>query len=440
MTAAKGITRATSSPIATAAIAKPAPAAMPIDAGVMSAFATITPVKPATGSTYVPSTGNAVGSATPPAYVPVGSISAPSVSAAPITAKAGANRQDVPMTLTPISQVPVASSPAAQPSYVPGPQANPVIPGTSSTYALPPAAYSPPASSASAPAAAPPPAAGAPDAPAPASPLPPDPAPPDPAAASPLAVPPAAPISTPATATAAIVVAPAPATVAPSVWTRILRFFGFSKAPAAPAPTVSAHGEPMRGAQTQTPQTQEQVAVALVRRARAGDQNAMATLDLIGKNARAGNARAQKSFDLCMAYARANPPQASGIRAGIYGEGGSWAPDDGTWDDSHDDGVMLPEGAKSDPLFADAVYLSHGPLLTDDAIIGYAARFGNEEMYAFSEGMRQAAPLPGHPSDRVVATSREGAVMGIARRIQQVRQPGANLGHYDPRIAAEIGT
>lgn len=365
-----------------------------------------TPLTPETSpSRYTPSTDNPVGAATQlyqsvakaPAYQ--GNLQIPTITmpgAGGLKGTSGPSASPAPST-SPAPSVPVAP-PAA---YSPSPPSPDQIPPIS--YGAAPSApdtsqqgysgYSPPAPAMS------------------------DPTPATVAANSPLAVPPAPPISTPGTASTALATTTSSPTVSVSIWTRILRFFGFSKAPAPPTTPATIHGE-------EPITTQEQGAVALVRRARAGDQNAMATLDLIGKNARAGNARAKRSYDLCMAYCKAHP-----VGADMGGEGGSW-------DDIEESITYWPEGSKSDPLMAEAVKLSFGPPLTNDAIIGYASTtFGaEEEVYAFAEGMRHAAPIVGDQG-----ASWQGAVVGIARRLQQARLPGANLGLLDPRLVAEIG-
>ncbi len=409
---------AVSAPLMTIA---PAPNVSPVPA--------ITSI-PAPAPSYTPSTTNAVGSATPNAYQDVAKVApyqAPvSAYQIPVMTMPDAGGLKPPPAPAP---APYAAPPPVPAPFVPAPFV-PIPPSTSGGTNVRPLPVAPPPSSHD-PGYYPPDASGySPSAPsyspAPASPASPSPSPPSPdpslsvtvASSSPLAIPPAPPISVPGSASpTSATSSPLPS---PSIWTRILRFFGFAKAPPAPPVTVAAHGEPLG-------MTQERVAVSLVRRARSGDQNAMATLDMIGKNARAGDVRAKRSYDLCLAYAKAHPEGSD-----IGGEGAAW-------DDVEDEILSLPQGSKSDPLFAQAIAISHGPLLTRDAIMGYAASSfgGEEEVYAFSEGMRTAAPLP-YGDSRTGHASFLGAVMGIARRIQQARDSVEGLALYDARMRAEV--
>ena len=87
-------------------------------------------------------------------------------------------------------------------------------------------------------------------------------------------------------------------------WTKLLELFGFGKKDAAAA----VHGEDgLQG-----------MAESVVRRARNGDQNAMALIALVRRNAMSGNPRAQASYAVMQNYVNQNPvgnPRISGDSA-----------------------------------------------------------------------------------------------------------------------------
>lgn len=77
----------------------------------------------------------------------------------------------------------------------------------------------------------------------------------------------------------------------PSIWVRLLQFLGFKK-----GATISGEMSVMADG-----------VAAVVNRARAGDQNAMALIALIRDNAARGNARARISMNLLMHYIKTHP-------------------------------------------------------------------------------------------------------------------------------------
>jgi hypothetical protein len=213
---------------------------------------------------------------------------------------------------------------------------------------------------------------------------------------------------------------------------------------------------------------------SLVRRARAGDQNAMALLREIGLAARKGADRARVAFMAILKYAKQNPaPEASGGLFGFGGEAPAGVPvaPQALLDTRHEHKTFsqaslppVPRGAL-DQLFdmeafpivvarvcryrnglgAAAVVLAAGPRLTQQQVEEMAVSlFGSDDASsAFLYGVK-------HPSDQdrmevaeeLDANLRRpfaaGQCVGRAVRLQQIRA-GAPFSLLSPAIGWEMG-
>jgi len=150
--------------------------------------------------------------------------------------------------------------------------------------------------------------------------------------------------------------------------------------------------------------SQEAAAASLVRRARAGDQNAMATLNLIRENAAKGEPKAVSMYDLLCGYVRRNPVQ---------------------------------EQRAAAKAFAAAVRLSHSDVLDNSRIYEYTSTMPEDEEAAFVEGMYQRPAFGSDP--RIRRANFMGQTIGLARRLQAVRMPQSRISHYDHACAWELG-
>jgi hypothetical protein len=220
-------------------------------------------------------------------------------------------------------------------------------------------------------------------------------------------------------------------------------------------------------------------AAALVRRARAGDQNAMALILEIGRAARAGaNARAKAAYAMLKKYIDRNP--AAPTEGGLFGFGGDVpsvpaAPGGllevrsargpvaaapavvkpplprGTFDRIFDPDafpvVVIRACRYRDGLAAAAVVLASGPIFTPPTVqeIGLST-FGSEETSAcFFHGVKCCtdADLREAASGFKEAYLRRpfvvGQCVGRAWRIQAVRRPGSRIGMYAPIAGWELG-
>lgn len=204
---------------------------------------------------------------------------------------------------------------------------------------------------------------------------------------------------------------------------------------------------------------------ALVRRARAGDQNALATILKVGEAARAGGARAAAAFSAIKQYIESNPakeftlgaeapvvmdtPQSTPMKTvdpelrkpplprGIF---------DRLFDPEYFALCIVKACGYRHGLPAAATVLASGPPLTNQAIqqIGLS-QFGSDESTAvFYHGVRfsgeeswkEVAPHLDPPLRRCLAI---GQCVGRARKIQAVRQPGSRIGAYSETAGWELG-
>jgi hypothetical protein len=209
-------------------------------------------------------------------------------------------------------------------------------------------------------------------------------------------------------------------------------------------------------------------AVGLVRRSRAGDQNATAMLVRIGEEARKGGQRALAAYQAAKAFIESNPSQPFelGTEPALVADGP--LPSDGAplvKVDPEKKKPPLPRGIFN-TLFkpdwtavtivracgyrngmpAAAAVLAGGAPLTNPAVRQFGAEnFGSDESTAvFYHGVRnptieawnEVAPHLDVPLRRCLAI---GQCIGQARKLQAVRQRGSQISQFDPAIGWEMG-
>lgn len=222
-------------------------------------------------------------------------------------------------------------------------------------------------------------------------------------------------------------------------------------------------------------------AASYVRRARAGDENAMAMLARIGEESRKGNKRASAAFAAMKDYIDRHPaqpftlgaeaaviadtPQTSSADSGSGYSQAITAPARPSSRDLEKRKPPLPRGI-FDKLFdpedfaltvvracgyrnglpAASVVLASGPLLTKPVVqqLG-VSNFGSEESTAvFFHGVKfsgeaswaEVAPHLDPPLRRCLAI---GQCVGRARRLQAIRMPGSAISNYSEVAGWELG-
>jgi hypothetical protein len=184
---------------------------------------------------------------------------------------------------------------------------------------------------------------------------------------------------------------------APSLLERVLAFFrglfGGSSKPAT------------MGAETD----RAAMAGAVVRRARNGDQNAMAILALVRDNAKAGQLQAKISLKLIEDYIRANP-------VGTVGFAGD---------------EKAANSASS--------ILSLGPKLDADCVTSLMNRAckTHAERDAFAAGVRGEQGAFRHPA--LTRAHKMGAIVRDARAVQAMKSPNVRISDVDSVIGWELG-
>lgn len=182
-----------------------------------------------------------------------------------------------------------------------------------------------------------------------------------------------------------------------SLWDRILALFGLSRKKSG---TASMGAERDRATEV----------AALVRRARAGDQNAMAMIAMVRRSADKGSMVAQVTSQMIRDYIAKNP--VPGARMGL-------------------------ETTTADPLYAKAVALSHGPLLSNARIANMTDALDGRSRELFFQGMKwassEAAPKRGAPPYEA------GRIVGMARALQAVRMPSSPVSKQNRVAGAEMG-
>jgi hypothetical protein len=213
-------------------------------------------------------------------------------------------------------------------------------------------------------------------------------------------------------------------------------------------------------------------AASYVRRARAGDENAMAMLYRIGEEARKGNPRVTAAFAACKEYIDRNPAQpfVLGAEPPIVADSPKQAAStalvvdppkvnpelrkpvlprgifDRLFDPDYFAVVIVRACQYRNGLPAAAAVLAAGPTLTNPVIHELGVRnFGTDEPAAiFFHGVKfsgedawsEVAPHLDIPLRRCLAV---GQCIGRARKIQALRQPNSRISQYSEVAGWELG-
>lgn len=171
----------------------------------------------------------------------------------------------------------------------------------------------------------------------------------------------------------------------------------------------------------QQTETMRKACEELVERARAGDQNAFATIDMVRQNAKKADPRARISHGFIAEYIRTHPI----------------------------DGAT---NIGSEPNMRAAVALANGPPLTKDRVQAYVSTFGHHSngrktkrlrgamMHGISSFGAECDPQVLVKLDAIERNLLElGRTVGMALRIQRTRSPNAPIGPYFNGAAWELG-
>lgn len=163
--------------------------------------------------------------------------------------------------------------------------------------------------------------------------------------------------------------------------------------------------------------SQGSAAENLVRRARQGDQNAMAIICSVRDEAKKKNPKARSAFQALRNFIRLNPPSTMGAE---------------------------PAPTPRIMSFAACIDLANGPPLDDTRIEDIAVSFG-AEAHLFLHGV-QKYKHDGYLSRlmRRVGLSKKPVLdlaksVGTARSIQNVRKPNSRISFFSPMIGWEMG-
>ena len=166
-------------------------------------------------------------------------------------------------------------------------------------------------------------------------------------------------------------------------------------------------------------EAQKDAAGSLVRRARSGDQNAMALLKHIGENAKQGNGKARYALKAVKEYIDQNPPKQEGEFFGT-------------------------EPDKQDSLMTVCVMLANGPPLSPQLVERFASSFGSEDagkLFIYGvvncnhEGLNALISKLGS-AGKVADFGRK---VGKARALQIARTPTGPIAPFSSDAAWEMG-
>ncbi len=183
---------------------------------------------------------------------------------------------------------------------------------------------------------------------------------------------------------------------------RILSFLGLSRTKAIKARIA---GEAVNLATM----SRTDAAFSLVRRARNGDQNAMAIMAAVRDRANQGDKQAEMSFRLMMGYIKNNPTDRN-----------------------------ADMGAEDSMAIEAAVQLSHGNTLTGDRIGQLLRNLSPSERKAFNHGMKGGALNGSHPA-RIQTAYTLGKAVGAAKVFQGLRMKNVPNSAVNANIAWELG-
>lgn len=194
---------------------------------------------------------------------------------------------------------------------------------------------------------------------------------------------------------------------------KVLEWFGLARKSATVA-TMAGEAASM------ATMSQTEAAAQLVRRARNGDQNAMALIACVRDAAEKGNTKAIISARFMHEYIKTHPVG-----------------------DTSEFGIehVIPRRTPlpSDPATAAAVALSHGPILSRAWLerFVHAAHFGAEEVHAFKHGVMGRRMR--NPNEKIQKANHAGRLIRHARKLQAVRMPNTAVSRFDANIGWELG-
>jgi hypothetical protein len=189
---------------------------------------------------------------------------------------------------------------------------------------------------------------------------------------------------------------------------------------------------------------QSQGAEQLVERARAGDQNAMAILAMVGANARKGVPKAKSALCAVDLYIKDHPVPLSNWAEGAEVIGILKNPD------NPDEGLLdtlltLPEYEDARLVHTAAVVMSLGRPWTKPRIHNLDAQMSHEERRPFRFGIENAgdARKMGQAmqgiDENLAGFLCAGHVIGMARKIQMIRRPEIPVGILCKDVEWELG-
>lgn len=189
---------------------------------------------------------------------------------------------------------------------------------------------------------------------------------------------------------------------------------------------------------------QAQGAQELVERARLGDQNAMGMLEMVGKNARMGNERAQNGLRLIHEYIQNNPAK-SPMGAEELDVLGILKEPNNPPEEILAALCTIPQLGNHDLVGIGSVILANGDLWTQARVNAIDAQLQGPEQnlfrygYSFSSEERKLKPIAEKLPTVAIGYLCAGHIIGTARKIQLVRQPGVSVGLLSPEIGWEFG-
>jgi hypothetical protein len=194
--------------------------------------------------------------------------------------------------------------------------------------------------------------------------------------------------------------------------------------------------------------TQQEGAKELVERARANDQNAMATLVMVGQNARAGNPVAKSAYKHVMDYINANP---AGPVKTKYGIGAETQAALSQIPQVQDKPENLMEILCSLPLIGDSlaiqgacIILANGSLWTKEKVDDIKKALAEPAQklfnygYCFSSDSNKIRPVAQKVPQSAIGYLCAGHCIGTARKIQLLRGSETPIAMISPDIGWEL--
>jgi hypothetical protein len=191
---------------------------------------------------------------------------------------------------------------------------------------------------------------------------------------------------------------------------------------------------------------QKDGAKELVERARAGDQNAMAMLQMVGDNARKGVPAAKSAALQVKAYISDNPAPLEHWEEGAHIIGVLKNPDNSD-EDVFSTLLLLPQFEDARLVNTACVVLSMGDPWTRERIhaLDSVLEAGGDQQHAFRMGVEKSGDanfmrqtfrsMPAELSGFLCA----GHCIGMAHKLQAVRQNGASVGLLCRDVEWELG-